>query len=60
MLLAAQSYHPTDGIKVIERFFTVPLDYSTPDEQKIKIFARNLVPLKKAATPEAEAKLPYS
>lgn len=49
-----------DGIKVIERFFSVPLDYSKPEGEKITIFARNLIPLREASTPEKEANLPYS
>jgi hypothetical protein len=48
-----------DGVKVIERFFEVPLDYSKPDGQKIRVHARNTVPLKLAGTPEKEAALPY-
>ncbi|KAL0955709.1 hypothetical protein HGRIS_001929 [Hohenbuehelia grisea] len=42
-------YVNKDGIKVIDRFFTVPLDHATPDGPKIRIFARNLVPLAKAS-----------
>ena len=46
-------------IKVIERFFDLPLDYAEPDGQKIRVFARNLIPKDKAKTLEEEAKLPY-
>ncbi|KAH8119584.1 alpha/beta-hydrolase [Phellopilus nigrolimitatus] len=54
-----ETYTLKDGIKVIERFFSLPLDYSKPEGDKIRVFARNLVPLRKAATPEKEADLPY-
>jgi hypothetical protein len=47
------------NIKVVERFFDLPLDYAEPDGQKIRVFARNLIPKDKAKTPEDEAKLPY-
>jgi hypothetical protein len=49
----------TDNVKVIERFFSVPLDYAQPDGPTIRVFARNLIPKDKAKTPEEEAKLPY-
>jgi hypothetical protein len=48
-----------DGLRVIERFFTVPLDYAKPEGDKIRIFARHIIPKDKAKTPEAEAKLPF-
>ncbi|KAL5484904.1 hypothetical protein ACEPAI_7546 [Sanghuangporus weigelae] len=48
-----------DGIKVIERFFDVPLDYSKPDGDKIRVFARNMIPLKKLKSAEEECDLPY-
>lgn len=48
-----------DGIKVIERFYSLPLDYARPEGNKIRIFARNLVPVDKAKTPEEETNLPY-
>ncbi|PPR06871.1 hypothetical protein CVT26_003995 [Gymnopilus dilepis] len=48
-----------DGLKVIERFFTVPLDYADPEGQKIRVFARHIIPRDKAEKPEDEAKLPY-
>ncbi|KAG6849973.1 hypothetical protein H0H93_002975, partial [Arthromyces matolae] len=47
------------SIKVIERFFEVPLDYTEPNGKKIRVFARSLIPLDKAKTPEEESKLPY-
>ena len=50
----------TDGIKVIERFFDVPLDYSKPDGETIRVFARNMIPLKKLKSTEKEHDLPYS
>ncbi|KAF8911649.1 alpha/beta-hydrolase [Gymnopilus junonius] len=49
----------TDGLKVIERFFSVPLDYSNPEGQKIRVFARHVIPRDKAEKPEDEAKLPF-
>jgi hypothetical protein len=48
-----------DGLKVIERFFTVPLDHAKPEGDKIRIFARHIIPKDKAKTPEDEAKLPF-
>ena len=48
-----------DGLKVIERFFNVPLDHAKPEGEKIRIFARHIIPKDKAKTPEEEAKLPY-
>ncbi|KAJ7647772.1 hypothetical protein FB45DRAFT_1019984 [Roridomyces roridus] len=47
------------SIKVIERFFTVPLDYADPEGEKIRIFARNLIPKSKAKTLQDEDKLPF-
>lgn len=50
-----------DGIKVIERFFTVPLDYAKPDGETIRVFVRNMIPLHKAGeNSEKEVDLPYS
>ncbi|KDR75490.1 hypothetical protein GALMADRAFT_68416, partial [Galerina marginata CBS 339.88] len=48
-----------DGLKVVERFFSVPLDYANPEGQKIRIFARHIIPKAKAEKPEDEAKLPF-
>lgn len=48
-----------DNIKVIDRFFRLPLDYAHPDGEKIRVFARTLIPKNKAETEEDEAKLPY-
>ncbi|KAJ7647771.1 alpha/beta-hydrolase [Roridomyces roridus] len=59
MISDTESYVNKDGIKVVERFFTVPLDYAKPDGEKIRIFARNLIPKIKAKTLEDEEKLPY-
>ncbi|KAG2141327.1 alpha/beta-hydrolase [Suillus clintonianus] len=50
------------SIKVIDRFFSVPLDYAKPDGQLIRIFVRNLIPLgeaKGSSTDAAESDLPY-
>ncbi|KAG1741073.1 alpha/beta-hydrolase, partial [Suillus lakei] len=53
----------SDSIKVIDRFFSVPLDYAKPDGQHIRIFVRNLIPLSEAkgsaSTDGAESDLPY-
>lgn len=49
----------SEGVKVIERFFDLPLDYANPQGEKIRVFARNLIPKSKAKTEEEEAKLPY-
>ena len=46
-------------MKVTERFFTVPLDYFNPDGEKIRVFARHIVPKAKAKMSEDEEKLPY-
>ncbi|PPQ79160.1 hypothetical protein CVT25_002788 [Psilocybe cyanescens] len=54
-----ESYTIKDGLKVIERFFLVPLDYSKPEGEKIRIFARHVIPKAKAPKPEDEAKLPF-
>ena len=48
-----------DGLKVIERFFDLPLDYSKPDGETIRVFARHMIPKDKAKTKEAEDKLPF-
>ncbi|KAJ7605959.1 alpha/beta-hydrolase [Mycena polygramma] len=54
-----ESYTIAGSIEVVERFFDLPLDYSKPDGQKIRLFARNLVPTAKAKTVEDQEKLPY-
>jgi hypothetical protein len=48
-----------EGLKVVERFFQVPLDYSNPLKEEIVIFARQTIPLAKAKTKEDEDKLPF-
>ncbi|KAF7315974.1 Proline iminopeptidase [Mycena indigotica] len=52
--------HTIDGgsVKVIERFFELPLDYANPDGPKLRIFARNLVPTKKSQNDE-QTQLPF-
>ncbi|KAI5116572.1 hypothetical protein M0805_006729 [Coniferiporia weirii] len=55
----SETYTVKDGVKVVERFFSLPLDYSNPEGEKITVFARNLILLKKADTPQKEADLPY-
>ncbi|KAF7297951.1 Alpha beta-hydrolase [Mycena chlorophos] len=54
-----ETYVNKEGIKVIERFFDLPLDYSNPTGEKIRVFARNLIPRSKAKTLADEEKLPY-
>ncbi|KAK0212372.1 alpha/beta-hydrolase [Desarmillaria ectypa] len=54
-----ETYSVKEGIKVIERFFDLPLDYSNPDGEKIRVFARNLIPKSKAKTAKEEEELPY-
>ncbi|KAF9047696.1 alpha/beta-hydrolase [Panaeolus papilionaceus] len=53
-----ETYTIKDGLKVVERFFNLPLDYSRPDGEKIRVFARHAIPMSKAKTQEDEAKLP--
>lgn len=48
-----------DSIKVIECFFSVPLDYSNPEAGEIRVFARNMVPLGKNNGSDKEKELPY-
>ncbi|KIK61165.1 hypothetical protein GYMLUDRAFT_43246 [Collybiopsis luxurians FD-317 M1] len=52
-------YSNKDQIKVIERFFDLPLDYNNPSGEKIRVFARNLIPKNKAKTEKEEKDLPY-
>jgi len=54
-----ESYVNKDGIKVVERFFNLPLDYANPSGDKIRVFVRHLIPKSKAKTQEEEEKLPY-
>ncbi|KAG2015299.1 proline iminopeptidase [Coprinopsis cinerea AmutBmut pab1-1] len=54
-----ETYTIKDGLKIVERFFDLPLDYSNPDGTKIRVFARQSIPLDKAKTPEEEDKLPF-
>ncbi|KAJ7072746.1 alpha/beta-hydrolase [Mycena amicta] len=54
-----ETYVNKDGIKVVERFFDLPLDYSNPSGEKIRVFARNLIPKSRAKSVEDEEKLPY-
>ncbi|KAJ7736936.1 alpha/beta-hydrolase [Mycena metata] len=57
--LTLESYLTKDGVKVVERFFNLPLDYANPTGEKIRVFARHLIPTSKAKTVEEEEKLPY-
>ncbi|XP_006461414.1 hypothetical protein AGABI2DRAFT_185664 [Agaricus bisporus var. bisporus H97] len=54
-----ETYIIKEGVKVVERFFEVPLDYSNPTGEKIVVFARQEIPIQKAKTPEDQAKLPF-
>ncbi|KAJ3829626.1 alpha/beta-hydrolase [Lentinula raphanica] len=54
-----ETYSNKDQIKVIERYFDLPLDYKQPSGEKIRVFARNLIPKKKAKTEKEEQDLPY-
>ncbi|KAF9218570.1 alpha/beta-hydrolase [Gyrodon lividus] len=55
----SESYTIKGGIRVVERFFNVPLDYGNPQGKHIRIYARNLVPLEKTKEPPEQSKLPY-
>ncbi|KAF5355453.1 hypothetical protein D9758_006293 [Tetrapyrgos nigripes] len=54
-----ETYCNKEDIKVIERFFDLPLDHANPSGEKIRVFARNLIPRKKAKTQKEEEELPY-
>ncbi|ESK97293.1 proline iminopeptidase [Moniliophthora roreri MCA 2997] len=54
-----ETYYYKEGIKVVERFFEVPLDHGNPSGEKIRVFARNMIPRSKAKTKEDEDKLPF-
>ncbi|KAF9523862.1 alpha/beta-hydrolase [Crepidotus variabilis] len=58
-LAGQETYFVKDGMKVIERFFVVPLNYAKPDEEKIRVFARHIIPKSKAKNAEDEKKLPF-
>lgn len=51
------SYLP-GGLKVIDHWFKVPLDYRHPEGESIRVFARGAVPNKNNDDGEAGAKLP--
>jgi len=50
----------TEGLRVIERFFRVPLDYSDLSGEKITVFTRQTIPINRAKTIEEQEKLPIS
>ncbi|KAF9444053.1 alpha/beta-hydrolase [Macrolepiota fuliginosa MF-IS2] len=54
-----ETYTLKEGLKVIDRFFEVPLDYSRPTGEKIVVFGRHIIPTTKAKTKEEEEKLPF-
>ncbi|KAF6746774.1 alpha/beta-hydrolase [Ephemerocybe angulata] len=53
-----ETYNIKGGLKVIERYFDLPLDYSKPEGTKIKIFARQVIPTDKAKTLNKQSDLP--
>ncbi|TFK51612.1 alpha/beta-hydrolase [Heliocybe sulcata] len=54
-----ETYVIKEGVKVVERFFQLPLDYAKPDGKKIQVFARHMIPKWKAKTSKEEDELPY-
>ncbi|KAF5355197.1 hypothetical protein D9756_005673 [Leucocoprinus leucothites] len=54
-----ETYTIKEGLKVVERFFEVPLDYSNPSGEKIVVFTRQTIPTSKAKTIEDQEKLPF-
>jgi pimeloyl-ACP methyl ester carboxylesterase len=54
-----ESYMLKGDIKVVERFFNVPLNYNEPQGPTIRVFVRHLIPADKAKTEEEQSKLPY-
>ncbi|KAF9012557.1 alpha/beta-hydrolase [Cyathus striatus] len=54
-----ETYTIKEGLKVIERFYSLPLDYGNPSGEKITVFARHIIPKGKAKTEENEKKLPF-
>ncbi|KAJ2918339.1 hypothetical protein MD484_g2126, partial [Candolleomyces efflorescens] len=56
-----ETYTIKEDLKVIERWFDLPLDYSDPEGPggKIKVFVRHMIPLDIARTVEEQEKLPY-
>lgn len=59
LLQLTNNEHELDGFKVVERFFTLPLDYSNENGEKIRVFARHIIPTSKAKSLEDEANLPF-
>ncbi|TGZ78654.1 alpha/beta-hydrolase [Ascodesmis nigricans] len=47
------------GLKVIDRWFDVPFDYTAPDREKIRVFTRNAISNKDNDNGEEGAKKPY-
>ncbi|KAF8900263.1 alpha/beta-hydrolase [Gymnopilus junonius] len=54
-----ETYMLSGSIKVVERFFDLPLNYYEPLGSTIRVFVRHLIPTDMAKTPDDEAKLPY-
>ncbi|KAF9221403.1 alpha/beta-hydrolase [Gyrodon lividus] len=55
----SETYTLKGSIKVIDRFFEVPLDFSKPEGEHIRIFVRNLVSLDEVNGGKSEGDLPY-
>lgn len=49
----------TGGYKIVDRWFNVPLDYSSPTSETIVVFARSAIPNKSNDDGESGAKMPY-
>ncbi|KAF8178757.1 alpha/beta-hydrolase [Pholiota molesta] len=54
-----ETYTLKGSIKVVERFFVLPLNYNEPEGATIQVFVRHLIPTDKAKTVEEQSKLPY-
>ncbi|KAJ7444433.1 hypothetical protein FB451DRAFT_1568367 [Mycena latifolia] len=53
-----ETYTLAGSIKVVERVFSLPLDYSDPLGKKLRVFARNLISTQRARTPEEQGNSP--
>ncbi|KAF8166850.1 alpha/beta-hydrolase [Pholiota molesta] len=58
-MIQSESYILKGSVRVVERFFNLPLDYKEPLGPTIRVFVRNLIPLDKAKTEVEQSKLPY-
>ncbi|KAL0631620.1 hypothetical protein Q9L58_009514 [Maublancomyces gigas] len=55
-----ESYRVAGGYKIVDRWFNVPLDYSSPTSETIVVFARSAIPNKSNDDGESGAKMPYA